>query len=225
MTISETDLYPPIKSFLEGQGYAVKGEVGRCDVVAVRGDEAPVVIEMKVRFSLDLLLQAVERLSVTDKVYVAVEYRSKSLVTRRSRDVLRLCRQLGIGLLTVHVERDLVEPRLDPGVHQRRLVKAKRERLLREFARRVGDPTAGGSTRQPVMTAYRQDALRCARVLGESGPNKVSELRRLTGVERAGLILLRDVYGWFERVQRGVYGLTPNGRQALEQFRDALDRL
>ena len=34
--MSETDLYPPIKRFLEGQGYTVKGEIGACDVLAVR---------------------------------------------------------------------------------------------------------------------------------------------------------------------------------------------
>ncbi len=218
MPTTETDLYPPIKVFLEGQGYDVKGEIGRCDVVAVRGDEDPVVVEMKMRFSLDLVFQAVERLSLTEKVYVAIEHRPKSLWTRRSKDILRLCRRLGVGLLTVHLESGLVEPRLDPGPHQRRVVMKKRERLLREFARRVGDPTSGGSTRKPVMTAYRQDALRCAHVLGEQGPRKVAELRAAAGVQRAGLILLRDVYGWFERVERGVYQLTPKGEEALRHF-------
>ncbi len=225
MPLSETDLYAPIKAFLEGQGYAVKGEIGRCDVVAVRGDEDPVVVEMKMRFSLDLVFQAVERLSVTDKVYVAIEHGRKSLWTRRSKHILRLCRTLGVGLLTVHVERGLVEPRLDPGPRERRVMKKRRERLLREFSRRVGDPAIGGSTRKPVMTAYRQDALRLARSLGEGGAKKVSDLRLATDVERAGAILLRDVYGWFERVERGVYGLTPAGKQALEQFADALEAL
>lgn len=225
MPAPETDLYPPVKKFLEGQGYAVKGEIGRCDVVAVRGDEDPVVVELKMRFSLDLVFQAVERFSVTDKVYVAIEHRKKSMWTRRSKDILRLCRRLGVGLLTVHVDNGLVEPRLDPSPPQRRLVTKKRERLLREFSRRVGDPTVGGSTRKPVMTAYRQDALRLARVLCEDGPKKVAALRVAAGVERAGPILQRDVYGWFERVERGVYGLTLNGERALETFADALDVL
>lgn len=225
MPTTETDLYRPIKAFLEAQGYAVKGEIGRCDVVAVRGEEDPVVVELKTRFSLELLFQAVERFSITDKVYVAIEHRPKSMWTRRSKDVLRLCRRLGLGLLTVHVERGLVEPRLDPSPPQRRQVTKKRERLLREFARRVGDPNEGGSTKKPVMTAYRQDALRLARLLGESGPTKVGELRVAAGVERAGPMLLRDVYGWFERVERGVYTLTPNGERALEQFKETLDAL
>lgn len=225
MPLTETDLYPPVKAFLEGQGYAVKGEIGRCDIVAVRGSEDPIVVEMKTRFSLDLVFQAVERLAVTDKVYVAIEHGRKTLWTRRSKDILRLCRSLGVGLLTVHADRDLVEPRLDPGPHQRRVNKKRKERLLREFSRRVGDPTVGGSTRQPIMTAYRQDALRCARLLDKEGPTKLQVLRASAGVERAGAIMRRDVYGWFERVTRGVYGLTPNGEKALDQYRDSLDAL
>ena len=63
MALVETDLYPPLKSFLEGQGYAVKGEIGRCDVVAVRGDEDPVIVEMKIRFSLSIRYSEMRLLS------------------------------------------------------------------------------------------------------------------------------------------------------------------
>ena len=43
----EDALYPPVKAFLEAQGYAVKGEVNGCDVVAVRDQEPPVIVELK----------------------------------------------------------------------------------------------------------------------------------------------------------------------------------
>ena len=33
-------------------------------------------------------------------------------------------------------------------------------------------------------------------------------------------ILLRNVYGWFERVERGLYGLTSSGRVALVTWAD-----
>ena len=221
---TETDLYPPIKTFLEGQGYVVKGEIGRCDLMAMRGDEEPVVVELKARFSLELLFQAVERLTITEKVYVAIPVSGSNRArwNGRQREILRLCRRLGIGLLTVHTDRMLVEPRLDPGPYQRRRNTARRARLLREFARRVGDPTAGGSNRRPVMTAYRQDALRCADLLARRGPLKLSQLRDLSGVARASGILQRDVYGWFDRVERGVYAISPQGRQALELYGDAV---
>jgi len=43
---SETDLYAPVKQFLEDLGYEVKSEVHDCDVVAVRQDQAdPVIVE------------------------------------------------------------------------------------------------------------------------------------------------------------------------------------
>ena len=44
---AETSLYAPVKAFLEAQGYQVKAEVRHCDVVARRGDEPPVIVELK----------------------------------------------------------------------------------------------------------------------------------------------------------------------------------
>jgi hypothetical protein len=47
--VREASLYPVVKSFLEGAGFSVKGEVNGCDVVAVR-EHAQLrlaVVEMK----------------------------------------------------------------------------------------------------------------------------------------------------------------------------------
>jgi hypothetical protein len=104
---AEVDLYAPVKALLEGQGYAVKGEVLRCDVVGVRGDEPPVVVELKQRFSLDLVLQGVDRLAMTDRVYLAV-----GALPKRRREVRALCRRLGLGLIAVVGDRARVL--LDP---------------------------------------------------------------------------------------------------------------
>ena len=73
---SEAGLYAPIKRFLEARGYEVKGEVCGCELVARRGDEPPVIVELKLRFSLALLLQGVDRLAVSERVCVAVPRRS-----------------------------------------------------------------------------------------------------------------------------------------------------
>jgi hypothetical protein len=91
----------------------------------------------------------------------------------------------------------------------------KRSRLVVEHQRRKGDPVAGGSTRMPVMTAYRQQALACAAALAE-GPKRVRDLR--TDVPDAAKILQRNVYGWFDRAERGVYGLTKAGHAALRRW-------
>ena len=232
MARRETDLYPPIKAYLEGQGYVVKGEIQGCDVVARRGKEEPVVVELKQRFSLDLVLQAVERQKLSDKVYVAVadDGGRHSTLRRRYRAVLRLCRMLGVGLLLVRPATNgtgaaQVEARLDPGPYRPRKNQRRRDRLLREFAHRVGDPNPGGTVGRWIMTAYRQDALRCADLLAREGPLKLAHLRQQSGVWRAAKILQRDVYGWFERVERGVYEVSPKGREALETHAEAVAAL
>jgi hypothetical protein len=94
----------------------------------------------------------------------------------------------------------------------------RRRQLLSEHARRRGDPSPGGGSRQPVMTAYRQQALACAALLS-AGPGSPRDLR--TVAPDAGRILLRNVYGWFERTQRGVYQLTADGKAALRRWPDA----
>ncbi|WP_323007908.1 DUF2161 family putative PD-(D/E)XK-type phosphodiesterase [Pseudorhodobacter sp.] len=64
------------------------------------------------------------------------------------------------------------------------------------------------------MTAYRQDALRCALHL-QAGPCKAAVVAKAVGVSRAAVQMRDDHYGWFERVARGIYQLTPKGQAAL----------
>jgi len=221
--MTEAYLYAPIKRYLEGQGYEVKGEIGHCDVVAVREDERPVVVELKESLTLALILQAVDRLAVSETVYVAFRVgKGKSATWRtRRKEVLGLLRRLGLGLLTVSA-RGKVEAVLDPAPYKPRGSKPKRERLLKEFAERVGDPETGGSASRPRLTAYRQDAIRCAAELAGAGTLKLSVLRERTGVYRAGPILRDNHYGWFERVETGYYTLTPRGEEELGRWSAAL---
>lgn len=225
----ETDLYPPVKNFLEGQGYTVKGEIEGCDVVAVRGGEPPVIVELKASFTLALVLQGVRRLALSDAVYVAVPPFSGKTPRQRRRDIVGLCRRLQLGLMTVRTgcgQHPFVEVLTDPGEYRPRANKQRQGRLLGEFAHRVGDPTAGGSsTAAPRMTAYRQDALRCAVFLASRGQTKAAIVAQETSVPRAASILQRDVYGWFERVDRGIYALSPKGTDALQIHADALSDL
>ncbi|MFN3232163.1 MAG: DUF2161 domain-containing phosphodiesterase [Alphaproteobacteria bacterium] len=217
-TVRETDLYAPIKAFLEGQNYVVKGEVGAADIVACRAAEDPVIIELKTGFSLSLFHQAIARQPMTDAVYIAVPLGSgrpfaKSLVNNKA-----LCRRLGLGLITVRLRDGLVTIHLDPAPYAPRKSKSKRDRLLREFAKRVGDPNDGGATRQGLMTAYRQDALRCLAVLHENGPTKGAVVAATAQVDKATRIMADNHYGWFDRVQTGIYDLSPKGQQAVSAF-------
>ncbi|MEM8730759.1 MAG: DUF2161 family putative PD-(D/E)XK-type phosphodiesterase [Pseudomonadota bacterium] len=210
----EQDLYPPIKALFEKQGYVVRGEIGAADVMAVRADEPPVIVELKLRFALALFHQAVARLSVTDHVYIAVLRPSGRSARRMLKDNLVLCRRLGLGLITVRPD-GTVEVHCDPGPYAPRKSKQRQTRLLRAFHRIEGDPNAGGATRHGIVTAYRQDALRCAAYLAEQGATRGADVAKATGVAAATRVMRDNHYGWFEKVSKGVYRLTEAGQAGL----------
>jgi hypothetical protein len=224
----ETALYGPVKQLLEGRGYVVKAEVRGCDLVARRGDEPPVVVELKLRFSLALLLQGIDRLAMTERVYLAVprpparQGRARRFAPD-SHDIRKLCRRLGLGLILVGTRS--VEILEEPVPYRPRLAKARALRLMDEFDRRIGDANVGGTAAVPVVTAYRQDALRCARALGICGPMRIPALRAAAGVPTAARILQSNVYGWFTRIERGTYCLSEGGRRALTRFAGVLAAL
>ncbi len=221
--VKESDLYSPVKAYLQAQGYDVKAEIGDCDLMAIRGDEAPVIVELKLTFSLALVMQGVTRQSMFDDVYLAVPVSGDRGWKLRYKDIIRLCRRLGLGLLAVKA--DGVEAHLDPSDYQPRKQKRRIGRLLKEFERRVGDPNKGGTTGVKRITAYRQDALRCAMHLDRDGPTKAAVVAAATGASRAAAIMRADHYGWFERVERGVYGLTPKGAEGLIEFGETVAAL
>ncbi|QRI63986.1 hypothetical protein JQ506_02935 [Shinella sp. PSBB067] len=209
----ETSLYMPVKGFLEKAGYVVKGEVAGCDIVGLSDADPPVLVvcELKLSFNLELILQAVDRAAVSDEVWIAARVSARGRGREADKRYRDLCRRLGIGMLAISDagEVSVIVGSVSP---MPRTNPKRRSRLMREHQKRRGDPALGGSTRAPVMTAYRQQALGCAAALA-AGPLRVREVR--AGVPEAGKILLSNVYGWFDRLDRGVYGLTDAGREAL----------
>jgi hypothetical protein len=247
MVRCETELYQPVASFLTERGYTVRGEVKGCDVTAVRGDEL-LIVELKRTFNLDLVLQGVERQALTESVYLATE-ELHGAARRRWRRIMRLCRQLGLGLMMVRFRKartkraraDLshgqptanggcpwhtarVEVMLDPAPYKPRLQTRKRGLLLEEFAKRSADHNVGGCVRTKVVTAYREEALRLAYELRSHGPASVKELRDLAESAKAQSILYKNFYGWFEHVDRGQYQLTSAGIAALDTYAHVLAR-
>nr|WP_246499753.1 DUF2161 domain-containing phosphodiesterase [Azospirillum soli] len=177
---------------------------------------------------MELLLQGVDRLGLTDTVYLAVPQpgRKASGPSPHDSGVRKLCRRLGVGLLivdTARAEGHQVDVLLDPVPYTPRKDRKRTARLLGEHKRRQGDPNKGGSTRVPIVTAYRQDALRCARLLGD-GPMTLKALRTAGAPKDVAAILQRNVYGWFERVAKGTYTLTGDGLQGIDAFEHALTR-
>jgi len=217
----EADLYPPLKAHFEGRGLSVKGEIGAADLVAMGGAD-PVIVEMKLKFSLALYHQGIARLALSPQVYLAVLRPEGRQARRMLVENTALCRRLGIGLITVRARDGFVEVLAEPGPYAPRGSKVKRARLEKEFARRQGDPNAGGATRHGLVTGYRQDALRCAAYLAEYGAAKGAAVARDTGVPGATRIMADNHYGWFARVATGVYGLTEAGRKGLADWDGAL---
>lgn len=211
----ETALYLPVKRFLEKLGFTVKGEIGGCDLVALSGDDPPIVVvgELKLAFNLELILQAVDRAAACDEVWLAAKMSARGKGRESDARYRNLCRRLGFGMLAVTKSGD-VEVIVSPTTGPRRDPK-KRSRLVAEHRRRQGDPALGGSTRAPIMTAYRQQALACALALSE-GPRRVRDLK--PEIPDAPKILQHNVYGWFDRAERGIYLLTDAGRAALKRW-------
>lgn len=206
----------PVKAFLEGLGFTVKGEIGGCDLLAISGDEAPVVVigELKLSFNLELVLQAVDRASACDEVWLAARISARGNGREADARFRNLCRRLGFGMLGVSQSGE-VTIIVSPVAPMPRKDTRRRSRLVEEHKRRQGDPAVGGSTRAPIMTAYRQQALACAAAMTE-GPRRPRDLR--PSAPKAAAILQDNVYGWFARTERGVYALTQAGWDALARW-------
>lgn len=212
----ETTLYQPVKRFLEHLGYSVKGEIGGCDLVALSDSDPPLVVigELKLVFNLELVLQAVDRAAACDEVWLAAKLSRRGKGRESDARYRNLCRRLGFGMLGV-TDGGNVEVLVAPATIALRRNPKKRSRLVSEHRKRRGDPALGGSTRAPIMTAYRQQALACAFAMTQ-GPTRVRDLR--LAIPDAGKILLANYYGWFDRAARGVYVLTDVGHAALARW-------
>ncbi|MGF9562649.1 DUF2161 family putative PD-(D/E)XK-type phosphodiesterase [Neorhizobium sp. JUb45] len=210
----ETALYLPVKTFLEAAGYTVKGEIGGCDLVGLSDSDPTVVVicELKLTFNLELILQAVDRAAVSDEVWIAARVSAKGRGRESDKRYRDLCRRLGIGMLGVS-DKGEVSVLVSSVSPMPRTNPKRRTKLVKEHRKRVGDPALGGSTKVPIMTAYRQQALAIAAALAE-GPLRPRDLKDTATT--AGAILRNNYYGWFDKVEKGVYALSDAGRAAIE---------
>jgi len=219
----ETDLYPPIESFLKKNGYTVHAEVLLSDISAVKGGEL-LVVEMKTRFNLEVLLQAVRRQEAADFVYIAVPVSAPKRFPSRWTDFKRICRRLGIGILLVRfpwsgdpVAESALDADPDAPCRKSRKLKAS---MLKEIGDRGHNFNVGGSTRKALMTAYRMQALKVAVILSKTEDLSPREIRERGGGEKTGSILQKNYYNWFARTDKGRYSITDEGRKALDIYRE-----
>lgn len=211
--VKESDLYPPVRAYLEGLGYQVQAEVKNCDIAATLEDEL-VVVELKTGFTLKLVYQALDRQLITPQVLLAIP-RPKAQKGKAWRDILRLTKRLDLGLMTVAMDSPtkLVEVHHWPE-GSRGGQRAKRKRALEsELNGRSGSHNTGGVSRTKIVTAYREKVLALACFLERKGPCSCLECREAGLDDKA---LARDYYRWFSRVEKGVYTLNETGRSALD---------
>ena len=224
----ETELYGPVRDFWSAAGYDVRAEIDDCDIVACREDFW-IIIELKLRLNLDVILQAIDRQRRSDEVWIAVPRNRQLLARSRWRRLIHLLRRLELGLLVVDLRQEPAEVQIvlqaQPFDRERSRQQYRRRqtKLRSEFAARHGDHNIGGSSRQPLMTQYREQALLIAALLRETGPASPRQLRQRGSCDQTQRILYHNYYSWFERRSGGLYALTPAGRTALNQQNRLVD--
>lgn len=228
----ESDMYEPLKTWLEGQGYTVSAEVSHCDLVArdPASDEDPLILELKLRMSLDLIAQGVRRQEISPSVYLAIPLSGSRDHLRNSRSVLPVLRKLELGLIYVRFLRTgtRVEVHLHPGPAPHRARPAQRRAILREIDGRYAELNRAGQTsHEERFSAYRQRAIRVAVLLQDSDhePFSPAELRAHGAPDSVQQILSKNYYGWFDRVSRGAYRLNEAGHQALQRYAPILAQI
>jgi hypothetical protein len=217
---AETDLAAPLSAWLVKQGYTVRSEVKDCDIAAVKGDDL-LVIEMKKTLNLQVVVQAVQRQRLTDSVYVAIPRpANKWKWWKESRGTQHLLRRLELGLILVGRQKGKppVEAVFHPLPFQRRKRAKSRRAVLEEVARRSADYNQAGSTRVKLATAYRENAIHVACCLLAGGRRSPAGLRALGTGDHTATILRFNPYGWFERVEHGIYALTGQGKADLAEW-------
>ncbi|HBG33182.1 MAG: hypothetical protein A2084_02885 [Tenericutes bacterium GWC2_39_45] len=214
----ETELYEPIQSFLSAQGYTVRGEIGAIDVFAMKGEHS-IAVELKTVISLKLIYQAIDRQKIADNVYIAVPKSAMKSHHDSYRSFTLLLKRLSIGLLVIHP--DQVEVVLDAKDYDLSLSRKKntnkKQRLIKEFSHLKNNVNIGGK-RGKKMTLYREKVIKIANVLLENPVLSPKQIKNFTQIEEVSSILQKNYYGWFMKVERGLYGLSELGVKEIEKI-------
>lgn len=230
-TLLEKDMYDPIRNYFIDKGFEVRGEVKHCDVCAMKDDQL-VVIELKRNLSVELLVQAAKRQKTADLAYVAIPKPKRLTSSSKWFDICHLLRRLELGLILVTVKKNksLVEIAVHPEPFDRaksvQANKRNRKKLIEEFKGRCADLNTGGSTGEKLMTAYRENALYIACCLEMFGPSSAAKLKKYgTDSKKTYSILYDNHYGWFRKINKGIYSLTDAGKEGLKQYEKMTEML
>jgi len=216
--MKESDLFAPLKNYLESNSYKVRAEVRNCDITATKGDEL-IIIELKLSANLQLLIQAADRQYITDSVYVAIPKPTKK-TNKRWKGILHILKRLELGLIYVDIDNPInpVEIVFHPIEFQRRKFKHRKKAILKEVENRSQNLNVGGSNKKKIITAYKENMIQIAVYLNKLGATSPKILREYNSGEKTLSILYSNFYGWFQRIDRGIYDITMKGKRELKNF-------
>jgi hypothetical protein len=227
--ILEEDLFKPVSDFLINEGYTVRSEVNYCDIAAIKNEEL-VVVELKKHLSVELLAQAVKRQKAADSVYIAVPKPKRMVGSSKWNDICHLIRRLELGLILVSFrgKKGSVEIPIHPvpfdRERSRQMNKRKRKNIIKEASGRYEDLNIGGSRGKKLVTSYRESAIFiacCLEKLGTVSPKRLREFG--TDAKKTLPILSQNHYGWFNKVDRGLYCITEEGKKALGEYKEVAE--
>jgi hypothetical protein len=229
--LKESDLFEPVYAYLTALGYDVKAEVEGCDIAAVFENEL-IVVELKRNFTLELVFQAIDRQRSADGVYVCVPMPQGGYRGKKYKNMVMLCKRLQLGLMLVGFTTEGI-PMVDVAVHpagERPVAKKpkKRAAILKEHHARTGNSNQGGVSRTKIITAYKEELLKIARLLQQESPLSAAEIKARGFSDKCGSMLSRNYYHWFIKEGKGracKYSLSEQGRKALLEYRHIVDKL
>lgn len=210
----ETQLFEPVRRLLEQNGYEVKAEVKDCDIAAFKGDEL-LVVELKRQFTLKVVYQAMERRTITDKVYIAVP-RPKRYNDKSVRMMRKMLDELGIGLIAVGTEGAPIAQFVYPPNKKKAVNSKKKKSVINEANGRNMDMNVGGSTRQRIITAYTEASVLALCHMEVYDTLNTAQLGKWGYTDKIRNAFRTNAYGWFEKVGRGTYAMSEKGVCALD---------
>lgn len=217
--MKEADLYPPLYHFFTEKGYTVRGEVKECDMALLREDEL-ILVEMKLRFNLELLMQGVDRQTVCDTVYLAIPRPTRQR-GQRYQGMMNLVRRLDLGLIFVAMDSPMQHVEIlrvpQKTATQTRAGGRRRAAIEKEINARKFTLAVGGVVGEKIPTAYKEQTIQLLCTLAQLGEASPATLHQdFNCSKNAQPMLGRNYDGWFKRVEHGVYTVTPKGHEFIQ---------
>lgn len=223
MILKEIDMYDCIKDFFEAEGYNVKAEVKDCDIVCKKEDSL-VIVELKLKFSLKLIYQAMDRQALTTEVYIAVLKPKRAFYGKEWHRMLKLVKSLCLGLILVDNNKN-IEFVCHPSADYTRKLNSKKKIVLnKEFDNRKTSINKGG-TRGKTMTVYKEKSLLIIDYIKNSELYAPKDINSALSIKNASVILNQNHYGWYEKIAKGSYKISEKGLTALVEYSEVIDMI